>query len=243
MIINPFEDDYLKQEVDFMAIPEYDRDGVTVLHKKIVGRCDDYLNTNFRSTDYEVPILYIDQELWMSLTFMEVESAYLPITLAEGKVCMLGLGLGYSILRAACKPEVTEIIVYENESRIIQMFKDLFSDREGFEKISFVEGDARETFKGVKCDVAFVDIYQTLLPDEVIEDAINFQKDNDIGRYMFWGQEKAILDYYNETDDMFFDYIEKDYIKMWLKSGKQDLYRSHISEEFGYDVLLALGRI
>ena len=191
---NPFTEEFMVEEVKFYAAPNYDQDGVQVTSHSITGVCDDYLNRAYRTGSVPMPILTIDGKLWMSISYLEVQSHYLPIQFAEGVVGTAGLGLGYYTLRVMAKPEVEKVYVFEREQRIVDFFKDAFSDREGFEKVKFVVGDAHEKLRGYELDFLYVDTYKSLLSNEVITDAKLYHRENNLGSYHFWGQERVFLD-------------------------------------------------
>jgi len=194
---NPFTDEYWKREVAWWGegLKTAPRSSKVKLDWiKISGRCDDYLNNNLRFETLEVPRLTISKSTWMSLTPMEVQSAYLVPHVAAGRVITAGLGLGYVTLKLAAKAEVTEVVVYEREQVLVDWFQLEFKDRPGFSKIKFVVGDARKLFKGETADYAFVDIYADLLPDEVYTDAKLFKKANRIKHYTYWGFELVFLE-------------------------------------------------
>lgn len=194
---NPFTDEYWKQEVAWWCegLKTAPCSGNIKLDwMQIRGRCDDYLNNNLRFETLEVPRLCIGKNLWMSLTPMEIQSAFLVAHVATGKVITAGLGLGYFTLKVAAKPTVTEVVVYEREQELVDWFKHEFKNRPGFDKVKFVVGDARKTFKGQTADYAFVDIYPDMLPDEVITDAAKFTKANKIKHYTYWGFELVFLE-------------------------------------------------
>ena len=58
LLFDPFTDEYMAAEVAFYGLSEYDDGkGVKVVSKVIQGRCDDYLNSQFRSESPAMPIL------------------------------------------------------------------------------------------------------------------------------------------------------------------------------------------
>lgn len=254
---NPFLDDWLEQEVRFYDLPApYSRNGVEVELVMPEGRLDDYLNVNFRTGGIQVPLLRVDGKVWMSITYMEVQSLYVPLAVAEGSVATAGLGLGYFPLRAAAKSSVESIDVYEIDSRVIDFFVETFSGRPGFEKLNFIAGDVRELLVDKEYDYVFMDPYQTLLPDKVIEDTRWFLEKNWIGEYRFWGEEIVLLDALFEGGP-YVDLtpLERRFFNVWrqtpfwqdpLESGKErlaDFYRPLTQYDFRSEVLEALGRV
>lgn len=187
-----FTDNYANEQIAWYGIDEYKKDAITIISKPLVGRCDHYLHKSFEVGDTVSPVMFIDKELWMSLTPMEIQSAAYAISYAEGIVGTGGLGMGYFALSVAENPDVYQVDVYENNPDVIKYFTSTFSNREGFEKINIIEGDIRDNLKNKTYDLFFNDIYQTMLPDEVIYDIYNFTRDNTISKYLFWGYELAV---------------------------------------------------
>lgn len=194
---NPFTDDYWHRELAFYGKPR----ASVIPHPSlqldwpiIQGRCDDYLSVNWRIDDTPYPRLCAKNTLWMSLSPMEVQSAALAILLAKGRVVMGGLGLGYCALRMAAKKEVDEVRVYEMNPHIIEWFMAAFDDRPGFSKIGFVLGDMRQTCHDETADLAYVDIYDALLGDEVLTDSKLLRRKNQFTQYLYWGWERAWFD-------------------------------------------------
>jgi len=196
MLTNPFTNDYWKAELKAYGLRQakFHIEHVSVNWFKIQGRCDDYLNVNMRFSPVQMPRLAINGHLWMSLTPMELQSAALALHRAKGHVASGGLGLGYFAIRAAAKPEVTKVTVFENEPLVIEWFNRMFKGRPEMAKITVVEGDIYKTFKGFEVDFCFMDIYADMLPDSVLDDVSKFRRRNRIGRYHFWGYEKVVLE-------------------------------------------------
>lgn len=229
---NPFLDEYLNEELEFYGRPQ------GIRWARPMGRVNDYLNVNFRLEGPECPILVEDGTIWMSLTWMEVQSMWAPLVRAKGRVGTSGLGLGYFALRAAMKPEVSEVVVCEKNPQNIGWFKDQMSNHEGFKKLTIVEGDVRE-MKGEKFDFFFADHYPTLLPDEVIEDCDLIQEKNEIEDYRFWGYERVVFDAIEQDliDPMELDGFHHALLNHWMASDLCDLRRNHAEESYVFDVL------
>jgi hypothetical protein len=200
---NRFSDRYAHQQVDWYSLKTYrkgDTDfypnsGVEIRTRTLLGRADEYFNKRFWIRELDVPIMLIDGCLWMSLTPLEIQSMILPISRSWGHVGTGGLGMGYFALKCAEKYEVEEIKVWETNTDVIEFFNNSFSHRKGFGKIKIINEDVRK-IKDQQFSYFFMDIYQTLLPDIVLEDTNNFWKNgNDAGTYEFWAQEKALLQY------------------------------------------------
>lgn len=192
LLPNPFTDEYVRDQVEFYGLESYDKDGVVIRQETCHGSMDDYLNKWFHVGDYSVPVFYIDGRLWMSLSRMEVQSQAVPIAMAEGKVILLGLGMGFVCLKIMQSNLVEEVLVYEQEPRVIAFFKENFSRRYGFHKVKFIEGDAREEFQSEWCDVCYADIYPELFGKHIEDDPELFCTRNSIDQYVYWGFERII---------------------------------------------------
>jgi hypothetical protein len=109
------------------------------------------------------------------------------------------------------------------------------------EKIKIIEGDVREMVDE-EFDFMLMDPYLSLLPDEVIEDAIELPSNNTIGEYRFWGQEKALLAAIFFGLDVDLDPAERELLAFWHMSGKNNLYDHIFDQDYVEEVLDALGR-
>lgn len=254
---NPFTDSFVLEEVAFYDLPKpYSKNGVEVALIEPRGRLDDYLNKNWRIPNGLVPALGVDGSLWMSLAPMEIQSAYVPIAMARGIVGTAGLGLGYFPLRVAGDPGVEEVHVYEQNPRVISFFKETFNGRPEIQKITIHHGDVRELAmwndrkKGPSFDFFFMDVYQTMLPDTVINDIALFQDSASVEEYRFWGQERVVLDAMLAKDHPKISFLEKTYFKAWWNTPLNekdpaggvlsDFYEPASDEQYRYDVLSSL---
>ena len=206
---NRFSDRYAQQQVDWYSLKEYKLNGVEVRSAAIRGRADEYFNKRFWTGEFEVPMLRIDGKLWMSITPLEVQSMLLPISRAWGYVGTGGLGMGYYALKCAEKDDVKEIKVWETNADVIKFFTESFSHRKGFEKIKIFQEDARE-MKEQSFSYFFMDIYQTQLPNQVLDDCNNFwKKGNQAGIYDIWSQEWALLQHMMDNNQFFLEADEQ----------------------------------
>lgn len=235
---NPFLDDFLREEVEWYGKPE----GVKYIRPQM--RCDDYLNVNFRlDPGFDIPILVRDNIIWMSLTWMEVQSAWLAIKRAHGHAATIGLGLGYFTLRAVEKSEVKRLTVFEQDADNITWFHLNFKHRPGFEKIEFVPGDARETCRDYHFDTMFADHYPVIGDEKVAIDAVGFKTMNVIDDYRFWGYERFVADAFEhhemvQEDDLCDDH--RLYFDYWQGSECGRLRRDVFDERFVEQVIEAM---
>jgi hypothetical protein len=250
----PFSMDYLKEELEWYGNTDTYKSGSVEVRNVVIpiARLDDYFNVNMYVDLPPIPTLYIDGTLWMSLTPMEIQSAWVPIQDAYGRVATGGLGLGYITLKWMEDDKVDHIDVYEMNEEVVRHFVERFSDREGFDKVNFIMGDMRENMDDKTYDYVWVDIYATMLPDEVISDAELFMSNNDIDNYRFWGEERVVLDYKImecSGEKLWNEDSENELFKRWMDATTEDgtplvdLWSSVTTCKFNCDVLVAVGRL
>ncbi|MGL4874322.1 MAG: hypothetical protein ACRC30_06685 [Clostridium sp.] len=139
--------------------------------------------------DIETLKLFKDNSLVMELSAKELEGTYGIIKKAKGKVGIVGLGLGYAALEISKNKNVKEIIVYENEIDVIELFRKNFGD---IKNIRIVHTDAFKAEKE-KFDYFYVDIYGYELSENIVSDYEKFKKIHEIKEYVFFGVEHFLL--------------------------------------------------
>lgn len=142
-------------------------------------------------SEFDIDILELrgPSNVWMKITPLEIESAYMPIKFAKGKVGILGLGLGYVAQEMAKKKEVKEIIVYEINQDVIELYNNSFKKNK---KIKILCGDAFKA-EPSNFDFFYADIYEYKLDKKVVEDYTLLNELHNIDEYSFWGMEHFIL--------------------------------------------------
>lgn len=246
--VNPFTDRFLEEEVEFYGLRKpYSKNGVQVRLVEPAGRLDDYLNKNWRISDIRVPALYVDGRLWMSLTYMEIQSLYVPITAAGGTVGTAGLGLGYFALRAAALDHVERVDVFEVEPRVVDFFMARFGNRPEARKINITVGDARKEMVRRNFDYVFMDVYRTLLGWDAVDDIHLFAEKGSVQEYRFWGQERVLLDGLMAGEGPQLSFLEKAYFRKWRDTEDPEehfmlpeLYEPLTDERYRYAVFEAL---
>ncbi len=241
---NPFTDEHCHEEIAAYGVTEDidPGDGIKLTMIEPRMRCDDYLNVQFRLGGLHCPAFTIDGQIWMGLTPMETQSAHLAIQWATGRAATVGLGMGYFALRAAAKDDVESLDVYERDPRVIALFRKLFSDRPGFDKVNIIEGDARETLVGKEYDSIFVDPYPTLCADDALDDIALFLGANDIaqGGYTWWGRELVLLNalYHEVIDPVEIDWPTRCFLHTWEVTN--NLRHNRLDEAYCEAVIEAL---
>jgi hypothetical protein len=187
---HPFSRGYHESELEKIKIEPREYKDIVLKKETINGRLDGYMYKDY-VIDYEnVPVLFIDNTLWMSITPMEIESHYMPIKFAKGSVGVGGLGLGYYVQRILDKEEVTDIVVYETNQDVIDFYIDNFGSHE---KLRFIKQDVRE-MKNQTFDFFYCDIYAQQLDLDAVKDMALLTGNNNISHYHFWTIEGVLLE-------------------------------------------------
>lgn len=185
-----FNGKYYKQQIsNYLDLEEKVVGSATLKYVTPKGRLDGYMYKDFLLSGDTVPALYINNEVWMSLTPMEVESHYVPIARAKGKVGVAGLGLGYYVQEILEKEEVESIDVYEINQDVIDMYISNFGVNE---KVNIINKDIFEV-SGKSYDFFYCDIYLSQMDMSAIKDKGKICSVNSIGDYFFWTQEMFVL--------------------------------------------------
>ena len=161
----------------------------------------EYCNTNI------IELKEKDKSI-MKLDLREIQGDYAAIKSAKGKVGIVGLGLGYTAQEFAAKKDVEEVIVYEINSEIIDMYNENFKHNE---KIKIIHGDVFKAEKQ-KFDFFFVDIYNYKLTSKVVTDYKKFNKLHEIEEYSFWGMEHFLLSC--NYEELLWIYIPENWVSM-----------------------------
>lgn len=106
-----------------------------------------------------------DDNEWMTLTPVDIDTSREAIERARGRVLTFGLGLGYYAFMASEKAEVSSVTVVEKSREVIEAFKSaLLPHFPHKEKIRIVEADAFEYAEKEmgkeNFDLAFVDTWR-----------------------------------------------------------------------------------
>lgn len=148
-----------------------------------------YMYNKKENIDLSILELHGPNNIWMKISPLEIESSYMFIKYATGKVGVVGLGLGYVVQELAKKDDVTEVIVYEIEKDIVDLYYTNFGDNP---KIKVINEDAYKV-TGERFDFFYVDIYEYKLTKQVVDDYNKFNELHDIKEYLFWGVEHFLL--------------------------------------------------
>lgn len=171
-----------------------------------------YMYENKEEYNEDIIQLYKNDVCLIKLTPKEIESSYEAISFANGRVGIVGLGIGYVVQEIAIKPKVKEVIVYEASDEIINLYNQNFKQHD---KIKIIKGDPykaqRERF-----DFFYVDMYKDELTSKVVEDYKIYNELHEIEEYFFWGLEHFLLSC--KYEDIVWVYIPESWIYMSKKA-------------------------
>jgi hypothetical protein len=152
---------------------------------------DGYLYSGYAPFQLDnVPVLRVRGEVCMSLTPMEVQSSYMPIRLARGRVGTAGLGLGYFAQRVLDKPEVEQVVVYELKSEVLELYLRTFGPHP---KLDLRQANVR-LIENERFDFFYADMYRHLLTPQAIDDMARLSSANAIVRYHWWSIEQTVFE-------------------------------------------------
>lgn len=143
-----------------------------------------------------MPALWRRDEVWMSLTPMEVESAQIGIGLSRGHVVIMGLGMGWAAAATAMRDEVSAVTVVERDPDVLALHRelDLFAQlpEAARAKLRLIEGDAYAYAPDAPVDLLMPDIWLPLINDRRVEEVREMQAHVGAASVYFWGQELEI---------------------------------------------------
>ena len=112
------------------------------------------------------PTIYEGRTPWMSVIPSEINTMKKPLAEAQGRMLVLGLGLGYYTYMAARKKNVTEVNVIEVSEDVTALFEDNILPQfepETAAKVKIIRDDAEAYMKKVHAgdyDGIFADLWQ-----------------------------------------------------------------------------------
>lgn len=172
---------------------------------------DGYMYRKKGRVNTKIIELHGPDNIWMRISPMEIQSSYMFIKYAHGRVGVVGLGLGYVVQELAKKSNIEEVVVYEKEKDVIDLYNSNFQENP---KIKIINEDAFEA-ESENFDYFYVDIYEYKLDKRVVEDYIKFNKLHKIKEYLFWGVEHFLLSC--KYEEIVWVYIPE----LWMEISKK----------------------
>jgi hypothetical protein len=150
--------------------------------------------------------LKYDGKEWMSLdprTEIQAREQFFEIEHASGVCVTTGLGMGIVQTLLAMKSEVTEVIVYEKNQDMIDLFKILMKTSPiALDKIQIICKDA-DSLENITCDCLFMDHYEKESAAEIIERSREIAKRCNSTLTWFWPASKLYIKYVVENNREF----------------------------------------
>lgn len=214
--MDPYNYEFIKKEMKkYDAIinqNEFKLKGCSVYKDKVnLKKIDGYM-CKLDKQDFLSRIKFFkDREFIMEISTKDIQGSYNAIKFAKGKVGVVGLGLGYVVQEMAENSKVEEIVVYEIDKDIIEIYNRNFKHNS---KIKIINKDAYKAERE-KFDFFFVDIYGYELTIKVVEDYKKFNALHDIKEYSFWGVEHFLLSC--KYDEILWVFIPENWVEMSKK--------------------------
>jgi len=142
----------------------------------------------------ELVVLRRGDDVWMSLTPLELESEAIGIAAASGHVVVMGLGLGWAAAECALRDEVAMVTVIEADPAVIALHGDLdlfarLPNRCG-DKVRIVAHDAMTWQADCPVDTMVADIWLPLISEQDRAAEVRQMQANVAAKAVyFWGQE------------------------------------------------------
>lgn len=170
-------------------IKEQELNNISVSYGEVPTVTEGYMYKRRKKLS-ESPIeLKEDNKLVMEISVKEIQATFEFIKRAKGKCGILGLGLGFCVQEIAKKDDVKEIIVYEKNKDIIELYNKNFKVNS---KIKIINCDAFEATKE-NFDFFFADIYSYEITEDIALDYGKLTTLHDIENYSFFGMEHFLL--------------------------------------------------
>ena len=190
--MKPYDINYVKEKIneynDYISINKVGSFEIKK-EKNNNDYIDGYMYRKKWIINLDIIELHGPNNIVMRISPKEIESSYMLINHAKGKVGVVGLGLGYVVQELSKKKEIEEIVVYEKEREIIELY---YLNFEKNEKIKIINKDAFKA-ESYKFDYFYVDIYDYKLDYSIVEDYIKLNNIHEIKEYLFWGMEHFLL--------------------------------------------------
>jgi hypothetical protein len=237
--MRPYEGNFIADKIkEYNLLINENQFGECIIRKRY-GINEGYLYEKEEELSGQFSELLQKDQVLMRIGQKEIQGCYEAIKWARGKVGIVGLGLGYLAQEMSKKEDINEIMVYEINPDIINLYNKNFPQNK---KIKVIQGDAFKA-KKEQFDFFFADIYGYKLSLKVVDDYIKFNRIHDIKKYSFWGMEHFLLSCsYEEIVWVYVPEIwmemSKDISRELEKSGYMEYY-IRLDEKLVSEVLAA----
>jgi len=146
-------------------------------------------------------ILLRDNEIWMSLTPMEMESQAPHLLAAYGHTVIMGFGMGMLTYNVLQNENVTKVTVVELEREVVDLIDDasFMNDWPNIDKLEMVYADALTWSPPAPVDVVLADIWANLGETSLRTDMQQIQKNVNPTVIAGWGMELDYIDWMSDN--------------------------------------------
>jgi len=142
-----------------------------------------------------IPMLMENNNVWMSITEMEINTSQFAIDKACGNVLTFGLGLGYFAYMCSLKESVNTVTIVEFNPKVIKIFKEyILPQFEYSNKIQIIQGDMYEFLNNDfldKFDYKFADVWKS--DEDGFNHYLKILKTNcDLYNFDFWIEDAIV---------------------------------------------------
>ena len=111
--------------------------------------------------------LFIDGFNWMNTNDIDLKDHSVILSF-KGSVVFTGLGLGLAAKYALSVPEISRVVILENDTRVIQYVLPLIQPFDSFQKLEVVCADADTWSSEERFDCCFLDHHKAFIPEEIV---------------------------------------------------------------------------
>jgi hypothetical protein len=141
-------------------------------------------------------VLIHDDQVWMSLSPVEIESLAPHVATMRGHVVIAGLGMGLALYNALLRPAVRRVSVLESDSEVIALFAAIAgSDWPESGRFSIEQVDAREWRSTEPVDYLYADIWDKIGTSEAAADTRIMCRNLRPKSAGYWGMEADFVSF------------------------------------------------
>ena len=143
------------------------------------------------------------EEVYMSVSPMEIESQMPHVAAAEGHTVVVGGGMGLYLYNVLKKDSVSRVTLVEADRSVIDLIEHFALRMEwpNFEKLTIIESDIFElNMLNDKVDFLYVDIWPELMDSYALSDTQFIQGNLKAEEVGFWGQELEFISWMKDSN-------------------------------------------
>ena len=134
---------------------------------------------------------------WMSTTPLEIESSEWGVRPARGHTVIMGFGMGWTAVAAACREDVDRVTVIEINPQVPALFEQTLPPEHRpaeWEKVRVIMADAREWTPDTPVDFMFADTWPVMGQAENLAETRKMQANVQAEALYYWGQELDLVE-------------------------------------------------